>query len=160
MCIRDRAVTAVSTGSVRFRLEPFTDVGLINPRQNNGTPILVSGSSKSIHVASLTALDEVYLWASNKGTADSELTLSIVTGSTATVGGTGNSSEALLGQQRIVTTLKSKGGLQLVYPGIPHTNNDRIVAASSNDNISVCGFVMRRFRETTTDPSQGFDGQE
>ena len=152
--VQGGAVTAVSTGSVRFRLEPFTDVGLINPRQNNGTPILVSGSSKSIHVASLTALDEVYLWASNKGTADSELTLSVVTSSG------GSTAEALVGQQRIVTTLKSKGGLQLVYPGIPHTNNDRIVAASSNDNISVCGFVMRRFRETATDPNQGFDGQE
>ena len=68
--------------------------------------------------------------------------------------------EALVGQQRIVTTIKGKGGLQLVYPGIPHTNNDAIFAMSSNRNMNICGFVMRRFRETATDPNQGFDGQE
>ena len=174
--VQGGAVTAVSTGSVRFPLTPFATrdaftgashtADTINFK-NNGTPLPVSGGggneASCIHVASLTALDEVYLWASNKGTADAQLTLSFVTGGYQIDGQTAPASEvmeALVGQQRIVTTIKGKGGLQLVYPGIPHTNNDAIFAMSSNRNMNICGFVMRRFRETATDPNQGFDGQE
>ena len=157
--VQGEAVTPSSTGSVRIGLEPSILIGAPGtpPRQNTGTPILASGSA-TIHKASLTALDEVYLWASNNGISDSELTLSLRTRT---------SDDDLEFQRRIVTTLKSKVGLQLVYPGIPHTNNDTLIAEASGNpaftpatNIVVCGFVMRRFRETTTDPSQGFDGQE
>jgi len=66
----------------------------------------------------------------------------------------------MVSNQRIVTTIRGKAGLQLVYPGIPHTNNDSIFSISSNKNMNICGFVMRRFRESPTDINQGFDGQE
>ena len=51
-------------------------------------------------------------------------------------------------------------GMDIISPGIPHTNNDAIFAISSNKNMNICGFVMRRFRESPTDINQGFDGQE
>ena len=34
---------------------------------------------------------------------------------------------AMTSDQRIVTVVGPKTGLQLVYPGIPHTNNDAIL---------------------------------
>ena len=111
----------------------------------------------------MTALDEVYLWASNKGATNAQLTLSYVSGGVQIDGNTATQSvveAALLSNQRIVTTIRGKAGLQLVYPGIPHTNNDAIFAISSNKNMNICGFVMRRFRESPTDINQGFDGQE
>ena len=175
--INGGAVSAGASGSVRFPLTPFATrdpftgeshtADTINFK-NNGTPLPVSGGATGneaacIHVTSLTALDEVYLWASNKGETDAQLTLSFVSGGYQINGQTAPSDqlmEALTGQQRIVTTIRAKSGLQLVYPGIPHTNNDAIFAMSSNRNMNICGFVMRRFRQSPTDPNQGFDGQE
>ena len=55
--------------------------------------------------------------------------------------------------------LKSKfkdGG----YSGHLEGINDAIFAMASNKNMNICGFVMRRFRESPTDINQGFDGQE
>jgi|TARA_R110000796_G_scaffold65289_3_gene150942 hypothetical protein len=167
---------ANATGSVRIPLEPYANrfpytgnshVADIDNFRNNGVPMPVSGTgggeATCVHVASLSALDEVYLWASNKGTANAQLTLSYVSGGVQIDGQTAAQSvveAALLSNQRIITTIRGKAGLQLVYPGIPHTNNDAIFAISSNTDMNICGFVMRRFRESPTDINQGFDGQE
>jgi len=170
------ALGANATGSVRMTLEPYSSrlpytgnshIADTDDFRNNGVPMPVSGTgggeATCVHIASLTALDEVYLWASNKGATNAQLTLSYVSGGVQIDGNTAAQSvveAALLSNQRIVTTIRGKAGLQLVYPGIPHTNNDAIFAISSNKNMNICGFVMRRFRESPTDINQGFDGQE
>ena len=170
------AMGASATGSARMPLQPYssrypyTGVGHAadtNNFRNNGVPMKVSGSgggeATCVHVASLSALDEVYLWASNKGTANAQLTLSFVSGGVQIDGNTAAQSvvdASMISNQRIVTTIRSKAGLQLVYPGIPHTNNDAIFAIASNKDMNICGFVMRRHRESPTDIAQGFDGQE
>jgi len=171
-----QALQANALGSVRQPLTPFatrtpTDgaghTADTNDFRNNGTPIKVSGSAGNdaacIHIADLSALDEVYLWASNKGTTNTELTISFVTGGVQIDGNTADAStviSALTSDQRIVTVIGAKAGLQLVYPGIPHTNNDAIFAMSSNKEVNICGFVMRRFRESATDVARGYDGRE
>ena len=176
-----QALQPNAIGSVRQPLTPFAERFQSDPTQahkpdvndfrNNGTPIKVSGTTDSlatcIHVADLSALDEVYLWASNKGTTNTELTISFVTGGFQINGQeppAGAVLSALTSDQRIVTVVGAKTGLQLVYPGIPHTNNDAIFAMSPNvegeSQVSICGFVMRRFRESAADVAQGFDGRE
>jgi len=180
------ALTANASGSARIPLLPYTArvpqqqadnmhyQDLTNFR-NNGVPLKISGThgfaAASIHVASLSALDEVYLWASNKGTTAAQLTISFVTG--ALMVGTNirdqvadtnavleDSLSSRNPQRRIVTTVSPQTGMQLVYPGIPHTNRDSIFAVASNKDMNISGFVMRRFPEQARDPSQGFDGQE
>ena len=46
---------------------------------------------------------------------------------------------ALNAPWRVVTTVSPKAGMELVYPGIPHTNNDAIFAVSSNSKIYLSG---------------------
>jgi hypothetical protein len=165
-----------ASGSVRMPLTPFSSrypiIGSSHASdtsdfRNNGVPMPVSGSgggeATCVHVASLSSLDEVYLWASNKGTANAQLTLSYISGGVQIDGNNADQSvveASLLSNQRIVTTIRSKAGLQLVYPGIPHTNNDAIFAMASNKDMNICGFIMRRYRESPTDIDQGYDGQE
>ena len=90
-----------SMGSARVALQRFatrypasfgSHKAEVNNNFHNGTPILVSGSSSatsapaaasSIHVADLSALDEVYLWASNIGEAAAQITVSFVSGGAA-----------------------------------------------------------------------------
>tara|TARA_B100000287_G_scaffold420724_1_gene460473 strand:- start:559 stop:1143 length:585 start_codon:yes stop_codon:yes gene_type:complete len=184
--VAGQALQANAVGSVRQPLTRFserfdTDTEIqghkvdVNDPRNNGTPIKVSRfgvedpgetadrASTCIHVADLSAIDEVYLWASNKGTTNSELTISFVTGGFMINGQQppdGAVLDALTSDQRIVTVVGARAGLQLVYPGIPHTNNDAIFAMSPNQDVNICGFVMRRFRESAADVAQGFDGRE
>ena len=180
------ALTANASGSARIPLLPYTirtntrggtilhEQDLTNYR-NNGAPLVISGthggSAACIHVASLSALDEVYLWASNRGTTAAQLTISFVTGAlmvgtyirdyvSATNAIIEDSLSSRNPQRRIVTTVSPQAGMQLVYPGIPHTNRDSLFAVASNKNMSISGFVMRRFPEVARDPAQGFDGQE
>ena len=142
--VAGQALQANAIGSVRQPLTPFarrtgdgasTDV---NDFRNNGAPIGIPSTVTNavpIHIADLSALDEVYLWASNKGTTNAELTISFVTGGFQINGQeppAGAVLSALTSDQRIVTVVGAKTGLQLVYPGIPHTNNDAIFAMSSN----------------------------
>ena len=56
--------------------------------------------------------------------------------------------------------MSAKSGMELVYPGIPHTNNDALFAVSSNSEIYVSGFVMRKYRVSKTDVNQGYDGTD
>ena len=170
--VAGQALQANAIGSVRQPLTPFArrtgDGGTadVNDFRNNGAPIGIPSTATNavpIHIADLSALDEVYLWASNKGTTNTELTISFVTGGFQINGQeppAGAVLSALTSDQRIVTVVGPKTGLQLVYPGIPHTNNDAIFAVSSNAEVNICGFVMRRFRENAADVTQGFDGKE
>ena len=91
-------VKPFSLGTARVALQPFatrypasfgSHKAEVNNNFHNGTPILVSGSSSatsapaaasSIHVADLSALDEVYLWASNIGEAAAQITVAFVSG--------------------------------------------------------------------------------
>ena len=59
-----------------------------------------------------------------------------------------------------VITVSPKSGMELIYPGIPHTNNDAIFAVSSNSQIYLSGFVMRKYRVSRTDINQGYDGAD
>ena len=133
--------------------------------------MLISGSgstaapeaSACVHVADLSALDEVYLWASNAGETAAQITVSFVSGGYMVDGNTPADADleyALNAPWRGVTTVSSNSGMELVYPGIPHTNNDAIFAVSSNSQIYLSGFVMRKHRVSKTDINQGYDGTD
>ena len=170
-----------SLGTARVALQPFATrypasfgahKAEVNNNFHNGTPILVSGSSSatstpaaasSIHVADLSALDEVYLWASNIGETAAQITVSFVSGGYMVNGSAPADTDidyALNAPWRVVTTVSPKAGMELVYPGIPHTNNDAIFAVSSNSQIYLSGFVMRKYRVSKTDLNQGYDGTD
>ena len=169
-----------SLGSARVALQPFatrfpasfdSHKPEVSNNFHNGTPMLVSGSGSStaagaaasIHVADLSALDEVYLWASNVGTTAAQLTISFVSGGYMTNGqepATADVAHALTAPWRVVTTVSPKSGMELVYPGIPHTNNDAIFAVSSNSQMYISGFVMRKYRVSKTDINQGYSGAD
>ena len=171
-----------SLGSARVALQPFairfpTSVtnqphfADITNNFHNGTPMLVSGSGSStaaraatsVHVADLSALDEVYLWASNVGTTAAQLTISFVSGGYMINDSTPADADvdsALNAPWRVVTTVSPKSGMELVYPGIPLTNNDAVFAVSSNSQIYLSGFVMRKYRVSRTDINQGYDGAD
>lgn len=169
-----------SLGSSRVALQPFAtrfpkSLGQhLADRTNNfhnGTLIHVSGSGStsaavaaaSIHVADLNALDEVYLWASNTGETAAQITVSFVSGGYMINGNAPSDADvdyALNAPWRVVSTVSAKSGMELVYPGIPHTNNDALFAVSSNSEIYVSGFVMRKYRVSKTDINQGYDGTD
>ena len=172
-----QALQPNAIGSVRQPLTPFAERFQSDPTQahkpdvndfrNNGTPIKVSGTTDAlatcIHVADLSALDEVYLWASNIGEAAAQITVSFVSGGYMVNGSAPADADidyALNAPWRVVTTVSPKAGMELVYPGIPHTNNDAIFAVSSNSKIYLSGFVMRKHRVSKTDINQGYDGAD
>ena len=127
-----------SLGTARVALQPFSTrfpesftrhKPEVNNNFHNGTPMHISGSGSSdaavaaasIHVADLSALDEVYLWASNTGETAAQLTISFVSGGYMTNGqepGVADVDYALNAPWRVVTTVSPKSGMELVYPGI------------------------------------------
>ena len=147
------ALAPASFGTKRFPLSEASSSFL---------PIVVTSGTAGtqaacLHSGSLTAMDELYLWAVNNGQVASEITISFDDDRTGTSGYTGES---------VITTLQPSGGAVLVWPGIPiisvNETTPTVVYASgsSSSRISIHGYVMRRNRIISTDANQGYDGQE
>ena len=147
------ALAPASFGTKRFPLSESTGSFL---------PIVVTSGTAAteaacLHTGSVTAMDELYLWAVNNGQVASEITISFDDDRTGTAGYTGES---------VITTLQPSGGAVLVWPGIPiisvNETTPTIVYASgsASSRISIHGYVMRRNKIVATDANQGYDGQE
>ena len=147
------ALTPAFIGTKRFPLSEASSSFL---------PIVVTSGTAGteaacLHSGSLTAMDELYLWAVNNGQVSSEITISFDddrTGATAFTA------------QPVITTLQPSGGAVLIWPGIPiisvNETTPTVVYASgsASSRISIHGYVMRRNRIIPTDANQGYDGQE
>jgi len=147
------ALTPAFVGTKRFPLSEASSSFL---------PIVVTSGTAGteaacLHSGSLTAMDELYLWAVNNGQVSSEITISFDddrTGATAFTA------------QPVITTLQPSGGAVLIWPGIPiisvNETTPTVVYASgsASSRISIHGYVMRRNRIIPTDANQGYDGQE
>ena len=147
------AIQPSAQGTVRFPLSQAT---------SSFVPIVISSGTAatqaiSIHSGSLSAMDELYLWAVNNGASDAFLSLSF--------------DDDRVNTERekadpVVTKLSPSGGLTLIWPGIPILSLDGLSptvvygSGTASSKISVHGYIMRRNRISVTDPSQGYDGSE
>ena len=106
-------------------------------------PINLTTASITLHSTAEGALDEVYIWASNYGSAAANILISI-DDPTYTAG------------NYVEAQLNSKNGLVLIYPGIPHNNQTIYVKASANNSINIVGFVVRNFSIRQDDKEYGY----
>ena len=150
------AIGATAQGTVRFSLSQATSSFL---------PIVITSGTTatqaiSIHSGSLTAMDELYLWAVNNGASDAFLSLSFDDDRI------GNNEFAAFKPDPVVTKLSPSGGATLIWPGIPilslNETSPTVVHGSgtAGSKISVHGYVMRRNRVNVSDANQGYDGSE
>ena len=152
------ALAPASFGTKRFPLSESTGSFL---------PIVVTSGTAGteaacLHSGSLTAMDELYLWAVNNGQVSSEITISFDDDRIGLTQADGRTFAA----EPVITTLQPSGGAVLIWPGIPiisvNETTPTVVYASgsASSRISIHGYVMRRNRIISTDANQGYDGQE
>tara|TARA_R110002060_G_scaffold23166_14_gene31382 strand:- start:8790 stop:9263 length:474 start_codon:yes stop_codon:yes gene_type:complete len=100
-----------------------------------------AGSPTLVHTFStdISAIEELYLYASNYGATDADLTMSIAT----SIG------TAFTGGNQIITPTVKEGGLTLFYPGIPHQAQGNAlnvyVLAAGAATLNVGGYVVRYY---------------
>ena len=151
------AFGAGARGTKRFSLSSAS--GSFQPIVLGDAGAAVSLST-SLHSGSLTAMDELYLWAVNNGAADCFLTISFDDDRTAGNIGIPHTTEP------VITKLETSGGATLIWPGIPIISLNETVptvvyaSGSAQSKISVHGYIMRRNRVAASDPNQGYDGLE
>tara|TARA_Y100000592_G_C5462316_1_gene314662 strand:+ start:1213 stop:1701 length:489 start_codon:yes stop_codon:yes gene_type:complete len=122
-----------SKGSARFPLSGSP----------TGKGILLTNSDQAIHKFSTGVLEEVYLWCANYSASDVILHLNF--------NGAGSTAVA----STVQTSIPSREGLVLVWPGIPHasplgeentsTTNHIIAKAASNSALLLYGFIVRHY---------------
>ncbi len=99
----------------------------------DGRPIKVVATATAgtaIHVAHVTALDELWLWAVNSDSVDHKLTIE--------AGGVTSPDDL------IEFTVPAEDGLHLVIPGIPYTGTVTIAAFAAAANVvTISGYVNR-----------------
>tara|TARA_R110000824_G_scaffold90068_2_gene220370 strand:+ start:2178 stop:2657 length:480 start_codon:yes stop_codon:yes gene_type:complete len=108
------------------------------------SPTLLTTTAACIHQASISAFDEVYLWATNVNASDRVLTCSLGDVSMAT--------------NTFVLTISGQEGLALVYPGVPHQNIKVFAKASANSSVNLFGYVMRHYPFMEGNTNSGFGG--
>ena len=113
---------------------------------SKGAPIYIPKSWTAIHIPDAsTALDEIYLWASNYG--DENTTIQIAIGS----------DDGSTASKIITTTITNAQGLYQILPGIPVTKGTNIYGyAGQNSMVNVVGFVMRYYKYNPDSPSSGY----
>ena len=131
--VNDISVGPMSQGSARF---PLTSQPL-----GRGTSLTTA--DVDLHRLSQGVMEEIYLWCANYSASDVELKLNFTGQSTGTAATT------------VRTSIASRAGLVLVWPGIPHAsefgNNDTSVgnfikaSAASNSALILYGFVVRHY---------------
>ena len=114
---------------------------------SNGNPLAILDSTTGvgyteIHKFPAGAIEELYLWASNRGSGNVNLTLSF-----------GDSSFT---GEVITVTLGANQGMSLVYPGVPHQSTTVYGRASSASSIAVSGFVIRSYPLRGDSETYGF----
>ena len=150
------AIAPNARGTVRFSLSQATSSFL---------PIVITSGTAAtqaiaIHSGSLTAMDELYLWAVNNGGSNAFLSLSFDDDRI------GNDEFISFKPDPVITKLIPSGGATLIWPGIPvvslNESSPTVVYGSgtAGSKISVHGYVMRRNRVDVSDASQGYDGSE
>ena len=99
----------------------------------NGRPIKVVATATlgtTIHMASATAKDEIWLYANNTGGTTQKLTIEF--------GGVTSPDDL------IEVDVPGESGLLLVVPGIPQSNSQLVSAFAASANvINITGFVNR-----------------
>ena len=108
---------------------------------SDGNPLAVPDSSTGIgymeiHRFSLGVMEEVYLWCSNKSSANTQLTMSF--------------GDNTFSGENIIVQINAQNGLSLVYPGVPHQGNAAdtqalYLRASAASALSATGFVVRSY---------------
>tara|TARA_R110002020_G_scaffold427983_3_gene637489 strand:+ start:112 stop:582 length:471 start_codon:yes stop_codon:yes gene_type:complete len=116
----------------------------------NGTPFSVAKDSvTTVHKSPKYALDEVYLYASNRGATDTFLTMSFQ-----------DSGDAIpdldTSDDIIIVPVKSRVGLSLVLPGNPVSGKTLYVQASHASSVNILGYVFRYYRNHEFDDNKGF----
>jgi len=102
-----------------------------------------------VHKSPIYALDEVYLYASNRGLDDAFLTMSFQELD-------GGVPDLATSENVIITPIKSKMGLSLVLPGNPVSDKALFVQAELEDSINILGYVFRYYRNHEFDDDEGF----
>lgn len=128
-------VNALSSNEISQGVSQVDVAKILLSASTNGKPILVNptslGNSVTIHESHLSALDEVWLYASNiDASIDRTLHLSFDGGVSTDIS----------------VSIPDNSGLVLVLPGFMLTNGETVSAyASSADKINIFGWVNRYF---------------
>jgi hypothetical protein len=111
-----------------------------------GAPIYIPKSWTAIHIPDAsTALDEIYLWASNYGGEATTIKIAI------------GSDDGSTASKIITTTITNAQGLYQILPGIPVTKGTNIYGyAGQNSMVNVVGFAMRYYKYNPDSPSSGY----
>jgi hypothetical protein len=114
---------------------------------DNGSPIYIPKSWTAIHIPdSSTALDEVYLWASNFGSENTTIQIAL------------GSDDGSTASKIITTTISNAEGLYQILPGIPVSKGTNIYGyGGQNDMVNVVGFVMRYYKYNPNSVSSGYN---
>lgn len=111
-------------------------------------PLDVGTSTTLVHSAPNHVLDEIYLWASNYGAADTYLTISFATSSVS----------AFSGHKNIVVPVNKDVGLSLVLPGNPISNTNVYVKSAAASSLNIVGFTVRYFQKDNLNAAKGYFG--
>jgi len=111
-------------------------------------PLAVETTTTLVHSTPNNVLDEVYLWASNYGGADTHLTISFATSSVS----------AFSGHKQIVVPVNKDLGLSLVLPGNPISNTNVYVKSTDANSVNVVGFTVRYFQKDNLNANKGYFG--
>ena len=109
-------VGPVSRGSARYPLSELP----------TGKGLLLTTSDQNVHKLATGVLEEVYLWCANYSASDVILHLHF------------NQADDINTGPTVQTTIPSREGLALVWPGLPHAS------ALGQDNTSVLNFVRAK----------------
>tara|TARA_A100001515_G_scaffold141235_1_gene137968 strand:- start:462 stop:950 length:489 start_codon:yes stop_codon:yes gene_type:complete len=122
-----------SQGSARFPLSELP----------TGKGLLLTTSDQNVHKLSTGVLEEVYLWCANYSASDVILHLHF------------NQAADINTGPSVQTTIPSREGLSLVWPGLPHASelgeenttvqNFVRAKAASNSALILYGFVVRHY---------------
>ena len=116
-----------------------------------GEPISIPsgsiGSGTLVHTfpIDINALEEVYLYASNYGSSNVNITMSFAA----------SSAEAFSGSNQIVAPISSQNGPILCYPGVPHRSTNPkqslklYVTTGTSDVINVFGYILRYYPKSS-----------
>ena len=109
----------------------YTKLKLSGSTDGKGIKVTQTATAgDTIHTAHATALDEIWLYATNTSDSDVELTFEW--------------GEATAPDGNIICTVPSKSGLQLIIPGFLLTNSLVVKAFADTANVIIIhGFVNR-----------------
>lgn len=138
--IGENNIGLLSQGSAKLNLSSSAGA-------SNGNPlaILDSGTGAGyteIHTFPSGAIEELYLWSSNRGSGAVNLTMSF--------------DDPTFSGENIVVAVTNNSGMYLVYPGVPHQGAVLYGRSSAASSLSVSGFVIRSYPLKADSTTYGF----